>query len=192
MSNKTASAISVFRYQFWVSTLAIMIWIWSKSVLWPKSRKTVISKWPANRKMYSVKLSKSHHPYCHWGYLQWVLLGKEVIVYWPQMWGNVEKLIEVLQRDRWFGFAYVDIKVPKELWKKKYPCCFTTNPFHVVPCHCPSKDSLTWSRCKPMHDQRKLVYTLLVFNPVVQMTMLNDYAAEMFYNWSSRGSWTKS
>ena len=94
--------------------------------------------------------------------------------------------------ERRFGFAYVDIKVPKELWKKKYPCCFTTNPFHVVPCHCPSKDSLTWSRCKPMHDQRKLVYTLLVFNPVVQMTMLNDYAAEMFYNWSSRGSWTKS
>lgn len=42
-----------------------------------------------------------------------------------------------------------------------------------------------------MHDQRKLVYTLLVFNPVVQMTMLNDYAAEMFYNWSSHGSWTK-
>ena len=33
-----------------------------------------------------------------------------------------------------------------------------------------------------MHDQRKLVYTLLVFNPVVQMTMLNDYAAEMLYN----------
>ena len=33
-----------------------------------------------------------------------------------------------------------------------------------------------------MHDQQKLVYTLLVFNPVVQMTMLNDYAAEMLYN----------
>ena len=35
-----------FQNQFWVSTPGIMIWIWSKSILWPTSQK---SKWPTNR-----------------------------------------------------------------------------------------------------------------------------------------------
>lgn len=30
---------------------------------------------------------------------------KEVVVHWPQKQGNVKKFIEVLQRDRRFGFA---------------------------------------------------------------------------------------
>ena len=42
----------------------------------------------------------------------------EVVAQWAQTPRNVEKFIKVLQRDRWFGFAYVDIEVPRELWTK--------------------------------------------------------------------------
>ena len=42
----------------------------------------------------------------------------EVFIQWAQTPRNVEKFIEVLQRDRWFEFALVDIDVPRELWTK--------------------------------------------------------------------------
>ena len=42
----------------------------------------------------------------------------EVVAQWAQTPRSDEKFIKVLQRDRWFGFAYVDIEVPRELWTK--------------------------------------------------------------------------
>ena len=42
----------------------------------------------------------------------------EVFAHWAQTPRKVEKFIEILQRDRWFGFAEVDIEVPRELWTK--------------------------------------------------------------------------
>ena len=42
----------------------------------------------------------------------------EVVAQWAQTPRGDEKFIKVLQRDRWFGFAYVDIEVPRELWTK--------------------------------------------------------------------------
>ena len=43
---------------------------------------------------------------------------KEVVVHWPQTPGQVERFVEALQRNRWFGFTEVDIEVPMELWPK--------------------------------------------------------------------------
>ena len=44
--------------------------------------------------------------------------GKEVVVHWTQTPGNIEKFRSFLQQDKWFGFAEVDIEVPRELWEK--------------------------------------------------------------------------
>jgi len=64
--------------------------------------------------------------------------------------------------ERQFGFAEVDIEVPRELWEKfeKMPTLFYTKPVpsDAVPEH--MKDYLARSKLKPMHDQRRLVGAL--------------------------------
>ena len=86
----------------------------------------------------------------------------EVVAHWAQTPRKVEKFIEVLQRNRWFGFAKVDIEVPRELWTKfeEMPPLFYHKPVpsKTIPQH--MKDNLAHSKRKPMHDQLKLVGAL--------------------------------
>ena len=86
----------------------------------------------------------------------------EVVAHWAQTPRKVEKFIEILQRDRWFGFTEVDIEVPRELWTKfeEMPPLFYNKPVpsKTVPQH--MKDYLAHSKRKPMHDQRKQVGAL--------------------------------
>ena len=57
----------------------------------------------------------------------------EVVAQWAQTPRNVEKFIEVLQRDRWFGSALVNIEVPRESWTKfeEMPPLFKNKPFQA-------------------------------------------------------------
>ena len=63
----------------------------------------------------------------------------EVVAHWAQAPRKVENFIEVLRRDRWLGFAEVDIEVPKELWTKfeEMPPLFYDKPVpsKTVPQH---------------------------------------------------------
>ena len=61
--------------------------------------------------------------------------GKEVVVHWPQMPGDVEKVCRFLQQDRWFGFAKVNIKGSRDLWKEfeEMPPLFCNNPIPSEP-----------------------------------------------------------
>lgn len=103
--------------------------------------------------------------------------GKKVVVHWPQTPGNVEKCIEFLQRDRWIGFAEVDIEMPRELWAKfeEMPPLFFNKPVssEAVPQH--MKDYLALSKREPMHDQRKLVGALSVQNILLYTQLLKWY-----------------
>ena len=77
--------------------------------------------------------------------------------------------------ERQFGFAEVDIEVPRELWEKfeEMPPLFYTKPVasEAVPQH--MKDYLARSKLKPMHDQRRLVGALsapkiLMYSPLLK------------------------
>lgn len=85
--------------------------------------------------------------------------GKEVIVHWLQTSGNIKSFFAVLQGDKWFGFAEIDIQVPREFWKKfeEMPPLFYNKPLpsRAVPQH--MKEYLTHSKSKPMHNLQKLV-----------------------------------
>ena len=77
--------------------------------------------------------------------------------------------------ERQFGFAEVDIEVPRELLEKfeEMPPLFYTKPVpsEAVPQHI--KDYLAHSKLKPMHDQRRLVGALsapkiLMYSPLLK------------------------
>ena len=85
--------------------------------------------------------------------------GKGGVQRWPQTEECLRVFIDSVKTEEWFGFAEVDIEVPRELWPKfeEMPPLFYNKPVQseAVPQH--MKDYLVESRRKPMYNQQKLV-----------------------------------
>ena len=60
--------------------------------------------------------------------LQEMPFGPEKVVHYENSAEEVDRSVSRLRRKRWFGFAELEIRVLRELWKKleKFRLCFTT------------------------------------------------------------------
>ena len=88
--------------------------------------------------------------------------GKETVVHYDNPAQAVKFLVSRLQRKQWFGFAEVDIEVPRELWEKfeEIPPLFLHRSIgpDAIPQH--MRDYLTGSGRTFTQDQIKLLGVL--------------------------------
>ena len=103
--------------------------------------------------------------------------GKGVVQDWPQTEKCLGNFIDAVKTERWFGFAEVDIEVPRELWSKfeEMPPLFYNKPVpsEAVPQH--MKDYLAKSKRKPMYHQQKLVGALSAEKILMYAPLLKWY-----------------
>ena len=103
--------------------------------------------------------------------------GKGVVQDWQQTEECLRNFIDSVKTEEWFGFAEVDIEVPRELWPKfeEMPPLFYNKPFpsEAVPQH--MKDYLVESKRKPMYDQQKLVGALSAEKILLYAPLLKWY-----------------
>ena len=88
--------------------------------------------------------------------------GKGVVQVWLQTEECLRNFIDAEKTERWFGFAEVDIVVPRELWSKfkEMPPLFYNKPVPSEAVPQSMKDYLAKSKRKPVYDQQKLVGAL--------------------------------
>ena len=108
--------------------------------------------------------------------LQEMPCGKETVVHYDNPAQAVESLVSRLRRKQWFGFAEVDIEVPREFWErfKEFPSLFVNHSIgpDAIPQH--MRDYLTGSGCTFTKDQKKLLGVLsekkiLLYAPAIGM-----------------------
>ena len=58
--------------------------------------------------------------------LQEMPCGPGKVVHYENLADEVDRLVSRLRRKMWFGFALVDIRVPRELWENSKNFLFTT------------------------------------------------------------------
>ena len=96
---------------------------------------------------------------------------------WPQTEECLRNFINAVRTERWFGFAEVDIEVPRELWPKfeEMLLLFYNKPVpsEAVPQH--MKDYLAKSKRKPMYEQQKLVGALSAEKILLYAPLLKWY-----------------
>ena len=80
-----------------------------------------------------------------------------------------------MKTERWFGFAEVDIKVPRELWSKfeEMPLLLYNKPVPSEAVPQQKKGYLAKSKCEPMYEHQKLISALsaekiLLFAPLLK------------------------
>ena len=88
--------------------------------------------------------------------------GKETVVHYEDPVQAAKKLIGRMYSKRWFGFAEVDIEVPRDLWEEfeEFPPIFINKSVgeEGIPQH--MKDYLAKSGRVPTPDQKKLLGVL--------------------------------
>ena len=127
--------------------------------------------------------------------------GKETVVHYEDPAQAAKDLIPRLYSKRWFGFAEVDIEVPRDLWEtfKEFPPIFVNQSVgsEGIPQH--MKEYLPKSNRALLPDQKKLLGVLktkkvLLYAPLLkwyldhglQITAVHrmiDYIPQKIFNW---------
>ena len=133
--------------------------------------------------------------------LQEMPCGKEKVAHYENLAEEVDIFIGRLRRKEWFGFAEVDISVPRELWEKfeQFPPLFYNSsiPYEGIPRH--MKEYLWRTGRTELQNQNKRLGRLLGENILLYAPLLEwyldhglkitavhrtiDYKSRKIFNW---------